>query len=56
MSGSSLGSVSEEVAKVGRAAWFQAYLPGEPDRILALLERVEQAGFDILVLTVDTGC
>ncbi len=37
------------------AAWFQAYLPGEPDRILALLERVERAGFETLVLTVDTA-
>jgi L-lactate dehydrogenase (cytochrome) len=45
----------EEVAKVGVTAWFQAYLPGEPDRILALLERVEQAGFETLVLTVDTA-
>jgi len=54
MSGSSLIRL-EEVAKVGDAAWFQAYLPGEPDRILALLERVERAGFETLVLTVDTA-
>jgi L-lactate dehydrogenase (cytochrome) len=54
MSGSSLIRL-EEVAKANPAAWFQAYLPGEPDRILGLLERVEQAGFETLVLTVDTA-
>ena len=54
MSGSSLIRM-EEVAEVGSATWFQAYLPGEPDRILALLERVERAGFETLVLTVDTA-
>jgi len=54
MSGSSLIRL-EEVAKANPAAWFQAYLPGEPDRILALLDRVERAGFETLVLTVDTA-
>ncbi|MBV8589796.1 MAG: alpha-hydroxy-acid oxidizing protein [Acetobacteraceae bacterium] len=54
MSGSSLIRL-EEVAKAAPTAWFQAYLPGEPDRIFALLERVAQAGFEILVLTVDTA-
>lgn len=54
MSGSSLIRL-EDVAKANPAAWFQAYLPGEPDRILGLLERVEQAGFETLVLTVDTA-
>jgi L-lactate dehydrogenase (cytochrome) len=53
MSGSSLIRL-EEVAAVNPAAWFQAYLPGEPDRILALLERVERAGYGTLVVTVDT--
>jgi L-lactate dehydrogenase (cytochrome) len=54
MSGSSLIRL-EEIAKANPAAWFQAYLPGEPDRILGLLERVERAGFETLVLTVDTA-
>ena len=54
MSGSSLIRL-EEVAEAAPTAWFQAYLPGEPDRILALLERVEQAGFGTLMLTVDTA-
>src|SRR5258706_14142978 len=44
MSGSSLIRL-EEVAKENPAAWFQAYLPGEPARIAALVDRVAQAGF-----------
>ncbi|WP_237480168.1 alpha-hydroxy acid oxidase [Lichenibacterium dinghuense] len=43
----------ERVAAEGGARWFQAYLPGEPARILAMVDRVERAGFDTLVLTVD---
>lgn len=54
LSGSSLIPL-EEVAKTNSSAWFQAYLPGEPDRILGLLERVERAGFGTLVLTADTA-
>ena len=54
MSGSSLIPL-EEVAREGRTAWFQAYLPGEPERILALVDRVERAGFDTLLLTVDVA-
>lgn len=54
LSGSSLIPL-EEVAKANPSAWFQAYLPGEPDKILRLLERVERAGFGTLVLTVDTA-
>lgn len=54
VSGSSLIRL-EEVANENPSAWFQAYLPGEPDRILGLLERVEQAGYKNLVLTVDTA-
>src|SRR5918995_543411 len=54
MSGSSLIRL-EEVAKANPSAWFQAYLPGEPERVLGLLERVERAGFETLMLTVDTA-
>ena len=43
----------EQVAEAGEGAWFQSYLPGEPERILPLVERVERAGFEIFVLTVD---
>nr|CAD6595434.1 alpha-hydroxy-acid oxidizing protein [Rhizobium sp. Khangiran2] len=54
MSGSSLIRM-EEVAQAAPDAWFQAYLPGETDRIDALVDRVAAAGFQTLVLTVDTA-
>ncbi|MDM0026651.1 alpha-hydroxy acid oxidase [Variovorax saccharolyticus] len=53
LSGTSLIPM-EEVARANPAAWFQAYVPGEPERILKLLDRVERAGFGTLVVTVDT--
>ncbi|WP_426957109.1 alpha-hydroxy acid oxidase [Muricoccus radiodurans] len=53
MSGSSLIPL-EEIVKEYPGAWFQAYLPGEPDRIAALVDRVAKAGYGTLVLTVDT--
>jgi L-lactate dehydrogenase (cytochrome) len=53
MSGSSLIRL-EDVAKEGRTTWFQAYLPGDIPRITALIERVARAGFEILVITVDS--
>ncbi len=43
----------ERAAAEGGARWFQAYLPGEPERILAMVDRVARAGFDTFVLTVD---
>lgn len=54
MSGSSLIRL-EEVAAASPDAWFQAYLPGEPDRIDALVDRVAEAGYETLLLTVDTA-
>ena len=33
--------------------WFQAYLPGEPERIDALLDRVAGSGVQVLVVTAD---
>ncbi|HWI84613.1 alpha-hydroxy acid oxidase [Ramlibacter sp.] len=53
MSGSSLIRL-EDVARASPAAWFQAYLPGKPDDIVALVERAARAGFRKLVVTVDT--
>jgi L-lactate dehydrogenase (cytochrome) len=43
----------EAVRKAGNTAWFQAYLPGNDATITQLVERVERAGYDTLVLTVD---
>ncbi|MDQ1079102.1 alpha-hydroxy acid oxidase [Pseudoroseomonas cervicalis] len=54
MSGSSLIRL-EEVFEANPEMWFQAYLPGEPDRIAGLVERVARAGIGTLVLTVDTA-
>jgi L-lactate dehydrogenase (cytochrome) len=52
LSGTSLIPM-EEVARANPDAWFQAYVPGEPERILKLLDRVERAGFQTLVVTAD---
>jgi L-lactate dehydrogenase (cytochrome) len=54
MSGSSLIRL-EEVCAENPDAWFQAYLPGAENRITALIDRVERAGFKTLVITVDTA-
>ena len=53
MSGSSLTRL-EEIASIGKNVWFQAYLPGREDQILALIQRVADAGYEKLVITVDT--
>ena len=52
LSGSSLIPM-EEVRAEGPTAWYQAYLPGEIERIEPLVDRVAEAGFDTFVLTVD---
>jgi L-lactate dehydrogenase (cytochrome) len=52
MSGSSLVRL-EDVAAAASATWFQAYLPGDAERRAALIERVAQAGYRTLVVTVD---
>lgn len=52
MSGTSLIPM-EDVAHAAPKTWFQAYIPGDQERIDALIERVEKAGFGTLVVTVD---
>ncbi len=52
MSGASLIPL-EDVARESPGTWFQAYLPGDPQRIAALLDRVERAGIHTLMVTVD---
>jgi len=54
LSGSSLTPM-ETVHAANSDCWFQAYLPGEEDKILALIDRVKRTGFRTLVLTVDTA-
>ena len=53
MSGSSLIPM-EAVVRECPATWFQAYLPGEPAKMEALIGRVASAGFETLVVTVDS--
>ncbi len=52
LSGTSLIPM-EEVIAAAPQTWFQAYLPGDPERIAALVDRAARAGFETLVLTVD---
>jgi L-lactate dehydrogenase (cytochrome) len=52
MSGASLIRM-EEVASAAPNTWFQAYIPGDEQRIKDLLARIKFAGFKTLVLTVD---
>ncbi len=52
MSGASLMRM-EEVKAAGRTVMFQAYLPGDEERITQTFERCEKAGFDTIAVTVD---
>ena len=52
LAGSSLIRL-EDVKREGATAWFQAYLPGEQERIDPLVDRAAAAGYDTLVVTVD---
>jgi L-lactate dehydrogenase (cytochrome) len=44
----------EDIRRCNPAAWFQAYLAGDTARIDAMIDRVASAGFETLVVTVDT--
>ena len=52
LSGSSLISL-EQVIEAAPGTWFQAYLPGQTDRIEGLLTRAARAGYETLVVTLD---
>lgn len=52
LSGTSLTPV-EAVMREAPDSWFQAYLPGDPMRIDALLDRLERSQVGTLVVTVD---
>src|SRR5438105_1729613 len=51
MSSSSLIRL-EDVATESKSGWFQAYRPGDVREITALIDRLAQAGFETLVVTV----
>ena len=53
-SGSSLIRM-EEIVQANPQAWFQAYLPGAEEEIVALIERVKAAGYGTLVVTLDAS-
>lgn len=55
LAGASLTKLESVAQAAPTCGWFQAYLPGEPPQIEALIERVDRAGFRTLVLTVDTA-
>jgi L-lactate dehydrogenase (cytochrome) len=46
----------EEIAQAGGEGprWFQLYWPNDPELARSLVERAEQAGYEAIVLTVDT--
>ena len=52
MSGAALTPL-EKLRGEGQSAWFQAYLPGDEEVIGRLVDRVERAGYDTLVVTAD---
>ena len=52
MSGAALTPL-ERVRGEGPTAWFQAYVPGDEETISRLVDRVERAGYDTLVVTTD---
>ncbi len=43
----------EDIRRENPAAWYQAYLAGEPARIEPLVDRVAAAGYDTFVVTAD---
>lgn len=52
LSGTSLTPL-ETIAQAAPRSWFQAYLPGTPEKIDNLIDRVARAHYKTLVITVD---
>ncbi|MBX5453612.1 MAG: alpha-hydroxy-acid oxidizing protein [Acidobacteriia bacterium] len=52
LSGASLTPL-ERVRRAGRTSWFQAYIPSDRAHIGGLIARVADAGYEVLVVTVD---
>lgn len=44
----------EEIAEAGGPRWFQLYWPNDPELAASLVARAEAAGYEAIVLTVDT--
>ena len=45
----------ERVAEEAGSRWFQAYFPGDAERVVAMTDRVAAAGYETLVVTVDVA-
>ena len=45
----------EKVKAAGQTAWFQAYIPGDNEAIIKLVDRVARAGYETLTVTVDVS-
>src|SRR5258708_444887 len=43
----------EDIRRENPAAWYQAYLAGDPSRIEPLVDRIAAAGYDTFVVTAD---
>ena len=43
----------ERIAREGGSRWFQAYFPGDLERVEAMVDRIGAAGYSTLVVTVD---
>ncbi|MGW5053489.1 lactate 2-monooxygenase [Actinokineospora sp. NPDC004072] len=44
----------EEVAEAAGPRWFQLYWPNDPEVCVSLLRRAKAAGYEVLVVTLDT--
>ena len=55
VSSTALTRLEDVRAAAPRSTWFQAYLPGDPAKIDAMVQRVKSAGYRTLVLTVDVA-
>jgi len=53
VSSASSTSMEEIREAAGQRAWFQLYVGGSVDQAIRLVDRAENAGYDVLVLTVD---
>jgi L-lactate dehydrogenase (cytochrome) len=45
----------EEVARAAPGTWFQAYMPRKIEDISALVKRIEHAGIEVMVVTIDSA-
>ncbi len=54
ISGASSVPLEDLQKATGNRCWYQAYLPGNEERIGKLLDRLKRASIEVLVVTIDT--